>query len=261
MSGQGLPLAIRLDVMFRSLLLQSCWSFERMQSLGFACCVQPWLRRCYREEPEEGRRALARHQEYFNTQPYMSPVIVGMVCALEEDAAKTPAAERSVKIARLKALKTALSCTLAAFGDAFFWDGLRPLCAALAAALLLAVSPRGWPSSLAWPLAAGLACYNIPVFVARWAGLGFGYRRAAVIAAALKELPLRQAIRAVRLTGLAAALAATGLLLRCAPAERRLFAVLALASFAGFKAIPVSSYRLYAGSCAAGVLAAAAGWL
>ena len=49
----------------RSLLLQACWSFERMQSLGLAYSLKPWLGEVWRLEPEAEREALLRHNEFF----------------------------------------------------------------------------------------------------------------------------------------------------------------------------------------------------
>src|SRR5256885_920106 len=96
--------AMRRRIFARSLLLQACWSFERMQGLGLAYSLEPWLSRCY---GRSGRgQALARHHGYFNTHPFMAPLAMGMICALEEEAAAAPEGERAAKWKRIAALKT-----------------------------------------------------------------------------------------------------------------------------------------------------------
>src|SRR5581483_1504316 len=96
-----------------------------MQGLGLAWALEPWLKRIYRTAAER-RAALQRHAEYFNTQPYVASLIVGLVCAMEEDAAALPEAQRAAAYARIRAVKSALASSLAGAGDAFFWGALRP---------------------------------------------------------------------------------------------------------------------------------------
>ena len=106
--SQGLGAGMRRRLFRRSLQLQSCWNFERMQSLGLAFCLEPWLARCWAGQDGAARAARLRHHEFFNTQPYMAALVVGMVCALEEEAAAAPAGERRDQLVRrLKTLKTA----------------------------------------------------------------------------------------------------------------------------------------------------------
>lgn len=252
---------LRAQIFLRSLLLQACWNFERMQGLGFAYCLEPWLKKCWGEAAER-RAALSRHFEFFNTQPYMAPLVVGMVCALEEDAAAS-AGEREVKIKRLRALKKAAAGALAGIGDALFWGSLRPFCAALA--LLSGIILWRTGSSLLWMPLIYLAAYNAPAAALRWRGFAWGYEWGEQIASRLKDFPWQSWIGRTRAAGAALALCAAALLLagQGVPGSRRVGGVMTTLYLIAFRALDAraSSARLYAGTCLFGVIAAAAGWV
>ncbi len=118
-------------VFWRSLLIQASWSFDRMQSLGFAYAIQPVLKKLYPDRSEYESR-LRLHMEYFNTQPYLASFVLGAVARLEQERAS--GRDRSADISGLKA---ALMAPLGALGDSFFWGALKPLSAAVAVGFLL----------------------------------------------------------------------------------------------------------------------------
>jgi PTS system mannose-specific IID component len=120
-----------LRVYLRSFLIQASWSFDRMQSLGFAYAIQPALRRLY-PDPKEYRSRLELHMEYFNTQPYLAAFILGATARMEQDRAS--GMDRDADIS---GMKCALMAPLGALGDSFFWGALTPLAAVIAVALLL----------------------------------------------------------------------------------------------------------------------------
>jgi len=158
---------------FRGLFILTCWNEERMQNLGFAFGIEPWLERIYPRGDRRGVEARGRHLEFFNTQPYMAGIIVGVTARLEETAFRSGADP-----ARADALKSAMASALAGAGDAFFWGALRPF--ALACALL-----AGWTLWFCgWPAAACLAMcgvflavFNIPALRLRWTGAALGYEK------------------------------------------------------------------------------------
>jgi PTS system mannose-specific IID component len=259
--SQSLGAGMQGRLFKRSLLLQSCWNFERMQSLGLAFCLEPWLERCWAGQNGAARAARLRHQEYFNTQPYMASLVAGMVCALEEEAAAAPAGEpRERLVKRLKTLKTAAASALAGLGDALFWGALRPFCAALAAAGALALRQKPlWAAG--WAAAAYLLAFNALALALRWRFLALGYEWRDQIAARLKAWPLQRLIRALRWAALALILAAAALLLRAALPHQRLVGACAFAAALLLRTARVSAYRIYALALLSGVAAAWAGWL
>ncbi len=82
-------------VSWRALLLQASWSFDRMQTLGFAYAIEPVLRKFYPDRKEYQAR-LKDHLEYFNTQPYFATFILGAVMRKEEDRARGEDGAREV---------------------------------------------------------------------------------------------------------------------------------------------------------------------
>ena len=99
-------------VFWRSLWLQSSWSFEGMQSLGFAYAVSPALQRIHGKE-EGSRLSRVRHLEFFNTHPFLAAAILGCVVRMEE----LGEGEETLSHA-----KTALMGAYGAVGDAFYLD-------------------------------------------------------------------------------------------------------------------------------------------
>ena len=71
--------------------MQASWSFERMQSLGFAFAIAPALKKLYPNGAEYESR-LRLHMDYFNTQPYLASFILGAVVRMEEERADDEAA-------------------------------------------------------------------------------------------------------------------------------------------------------------------------
>lgn len=251
--------AMRRALFGRSLFLQSCWNYERMQNIGFAYAIDPWLKRCYGEGAPLSL-ARARHFDFFNTQPYMSGLILGLVCALEEDAAAKPSDEAVVS--RIRALKTASASALAGIGDALFWATLRPLCAALAILLAALAWPRLRAEAILLGTLAYLAAFNAPAAYLRWKGLAWGYSWKEQIGVKLKSFPWQRWIGRLRLAGLGFTAAAAAAWYAAVPA-RSLLEPSALVVFLTAKTAlsSASTGRLYAGAVALGCLASFAGWL
>ncbi|MFA6004428.1 MAG: PTS system mannose/fructose/sorbose family transporter subunit IID [Elusimicrobiota bacterium] len=257
----GLSASMQRRLFWRSLCMQACWSFERMQSFGFVYCIEPWLQRCYGAQPEALREAQQRHSEFFNTQPHMASLVIGMTCALEESAAGSSGEEKADKVARLRALKAAAAAALAGLGDALFWGALRPFCAALALAGAMAFARRSIWLAAIWSAAAYLAAYDLPALALRWGFLRLGYEWKDQIAVRLRDWPGQKTIRYLRWGGSLLALGACGLMLWAVPGPLRGLAALGVAATVGLKVLQVSAYKLYVSAALIGTIAAWAGWL
>ncbi|HAK60912.1 MAG TPA: hypothetical protein DCO77_11100 [Nitrospiraceae bacterium] len=120
-----------LKVFFRALLIQASWSFDLLQSMGFAYAMLPVLRKLYPDKAEFASR-LNLHTEYFNTQPYLASFILGAAVKMEEDRAF--GRNDNVDSAEMK---SALMAPLGAVGDGFFWAALKPFAATIAVSLLI----------------------------------------------------------------------------------------------------------------------------
>lgn len=152
----------RLHVWSRLLLLQASWSYQRMQGLGFLFALLPGLRKIY---PEEKMREVSmRHAGYFNTHPYLAPLVAGAVLKLEEERA-IHGEDRNIDIDDFKEI---VAAPYAAIGDALFWGGLRPLAAGIA--LFFAVK------GIIWAPLIFLLIFNLFPFWFRIVFFEYGYR-------------------------------------------------------------------------------------
>lgn len=162
MASIRLPRFVVGRVLMRSFALQASWNFERLQSLGVLYALGPALRRLF--QGEELTRAYRRHMEYFNSHPFLASPILGAILALEESKARGE--ESYLEVQEFKGMVMA---PYAAMGDAFFWGGLRPLCAGIA--LFFAARESLWA-----PLVF-LLLFNLPHLMFRVAGFLKGYFR------------------------------------------------------------------------------------
>ena len=109
-----------------------CINYERFESLGFTNAISPILAKLYPSK-EDLSEALERHQEFFNTEPYIGIVIMGISVAMEEQRAK----DGSVSGEAITAVKTGLMGPLAGIGDTLNQAIIYPILLAFSVALVL----------------------------------------------------------------------------------------------------------------------------
>jgi len=181
---------LRRSIFFRSFLIQAGWNFERMQNIGFAFAIYPALAAVYKGR--ELGRAVVRHLEMFNTQPFMASFALGFTAKLEEEAAKAAPEEKPALEEKIRSGKCAISSPTAAIGDRLFWGTLRPYSLAITLLVWWLFGVRHWtlPIEMArgerlfstygavaifFGVAVGLAAYNSAALWIRWKGLKYGY--------------------------------------------------------------------------------------
>ena len=169
-----------VSAFFRSFLIQSSWSFERMQSLGFFYSISPAIK-AINENEEDLKEAYKRHLEFFNTNPYMAPAIIGAAIKLEEQGASSE---------EIKELKNGLMGAYGAVGDSLFWGSLRPLAAIIGVAVALKGS--------LWAPIVFLTIYNLPHIFMRCYGLFKGYKMGVGVIGAIKELDILTKVQRIR---------------------------------------------------------------
>jgi PTS system mannose-specific IID component len=147
--------SIRRRLLWRSFFLQASWNFEQMQGLGALFVLSPLLRSLY--QGEELQQACARHLSYFNTHPFVAPLILSGVAQLETNGADAEEVDE---------FRQLLMAPCAAMGDAFFWGGLRPFAAVLAMFFAL-------HGSLLAPVVL-LVIFNVPHLLVRVVGFAKG---------------------------------------------------------------------------------------
>ncbi len=116
------------SIFMRSLIIQVSFNFRRMQNLGFAFAMFPFIAKQQKNQSETDV-FLARHLQMFNTHPYLVSSVIGSVVRIEAEASNPESAGD---------LKKALMGPYAAIGDSFFWGALRSLSAVGAVILALA---------------------------------------------------------------------------------------------------------------------------
>ena len=150
-------------VFWRSNLHQGSWNFERMQNLGYCYSMIPVIDKLY--DGEEKKKALKRHLEFFNTQPFVTAPILGLNIAMEEE----KAAGADIDDGAINGIKVGLMGPLAGVGDPIFWGTLRPVLAALGATFALT-------GSLLGPFIFFIG-FNLVRLAVRWYGIDYGYKK------------------------------------------------------------------------------------
>lgn len=155
------------SVFIRSNFHQGSWNYERMQALGYCYSMIPVIKRLYTGNDQ--KKALKRHLEFFNTQPFVTAPILGVTAAMEEEKANGA----NIDDASINGLKVGLMGPLAGVGDPLFWGTLRPVLAALGATIALGGSIIG-------PLLFFFG-FNIVRLSIRWFGISYGYKKGTAI--------------------------------------------------------------------------------
>jgi len=150
------------NMFIRSNFLMGSWNYERMQNLGFAFAMVPIIKRLYKGTDKVA--ALKRHLEFFNTHPYATAPIFGVVAAMEEERANGA----PIDDAAINGVKIGLMGPLAGVGDPIFWGTLRPVIAGLAASLALTGNIAG---PILW-----FVLWNAMRLSVRWYGIKYGYK-------------------------------------------------------------------------------------
>lgn len=161
----------------RSFLLQASWSYERMQTVGFAFLLAGEGRRL--APGDAAAPFLKRHLGFFNTNPPMASYIAGAAVRMEEEAAAGRLAPTEIE-----KFKRAVVSPLAAWGDTLFWATLRPTATAIGALVGCLAG--------AWGALAYLIVYNAFHLSVRVSGVRQGYRLGRGVAGWISSSSLRR---------------------------------------------------------------------
>lgn len=176
------------NMFIRSNFHQGSWNYERMQALGYCFAMVPIIKRLY--TGEDRKKALKRHLEFFNTQPFVTAPILGVTAAMEEQKANGA----DIDDGSINGLKIGLMGPLAGVGDPIFWGTLRPVTAALGASLALTGSILG-------PILFFLL-FNVVRLGVRWLGVSYGYSKGTTIVADMAGGKLQKLTEGASILGL-----------------------------------------------------------
>ncbi|MFT3875611.1 MAG: PTS mannose transporter subunit IID [Propioniciclava sp.] len=177
------------NIYIRSSFLLGSFNFERMQAIGFCVSMIPAIKRFYTKK-EDQAEALKRHLEFFNTQPWVASPILGVTAAMEESKSRGDELDE----AAITNVKVGLMGPLAGVGDPVFWGTLRPVLAALGAALALS-------GNIAGPLLFFVGINALRILT-RWYGFKLGYDRGTNIVAEVGGNQLRKITQMASILGL-----------------------------------------------------------
>jgi PTS system mannose-specific IID component len=103
----------------------SDYNFERLQGIGFLLSMSPIIDELYDKDDIKGRKeAMMRHTPFFNTEPRIGCMIVGLCAAMEE---RIASGEKELAGDAMGGIKYGLMGPLAGIGDTLFQGILAPL--------------------------------------------------------------------------------------------------------------------------------------
>lgn len=143
---------------------QASFNFERMHGLAFCVDMIPAIKRLYADDRQEAIEALRRHNQFFNVTPAVCGVPLGVTIGLEEARANG----KGIDAKTIQSLKVGLMGPLCGVGDSLIWGTLRPIAAALGAALAVTGNPLG-------PILF-FVLFNVVRLAVKWLGLSYGYK-------------------------------------------------------------------------------------
>lgn len=150
------------SMFWRSFLIQSSWSFDKMMAYGQMYGIEKSLRKIYPDD-DDYYDALKRHCETFNVTPHISPFIMAISVAMEEKNAQDPEFDTS----SINKVKIGLMGPLSGIGDSFFWGTFR----VIAAGIGIGIAKKGnILGSILYFL-----IYTSIHFIAKWLSAKYGY--------------------------------------------------------------------------------------
>ncbi len=118
---------------FRGLLMEGNFNFNRMQAGGFCYSISPALKKIH-QNPEDLKKALKNNLQFYNANPKMFTLPLGLAIAMEESKEK-PSTIASVKAATMG--------SVSGVGDALDHSVMLPLTLAIGSSIALQGNPLG----------------------------------------------------------------------------------------------------------------------
>ena len=61
------------------------WNYEKMMTAGYMTTMLPVIDKLYQDDPEGRKKAFETHSVFFNCEPNLTNIILGMDIAIEEE--------------------------------------------------------------------------------------------------------------------------------------------------------------------------------
>lgn len=152
------------SIFWRAFALQGGFNYEKMQNIGYVYAMEPVIKRLY-SSTKDRAAALKRHLALFNCTPAMTPMIMGISSAMEEQYANNPS---SMDPDSINSVKAALMAPFSGIGDSILFGTFRVIAAGIGASF----AKQG---SILGPILF-FVLYNLPATLIRAFGLKYGYK-------------------------------------------------------------------------------------
>ena len=116
----------------------TCFSQEHMQTFGYLCAMLPIVEELY-EDKEQQKEALQTYSAFFNTEPQIGTMVVGITAGLEEARANGEPVDDDA----INGIRAGLMGPLAGLGDSLIVGTLIPILLGIALGLSTGGSPLG----------------------------------------------------------------------------------------------------------------------
>ncbi len=116
----------------------TCFSQEHMQTFGYMCAMLPVIEELY-DTKEEQTKAMQTYTAFFNTEPQIGTVIVGMTVGMEEAKANGGNVDGEM----IDAIRAGLMGPLAGIGDSLIVGTLIPILLGISLGMSKGGSPLG----------------------------------------------------------------------------------------------------------------------
>ena len=117
----------------------TCFSQEHMQTFGYLCAMLPLIEELYDDEDKKAE-AMNTYTAFFNTEPQLGSVVVGITAGLEEARAN---GEDGVDEETINGLRAGLMGPVAGIGDSLIVGTMIPILLGIALGMSTGGSPIG----------------------------------------------------------------------------------------------------------------------
>lgn len=117
----------------------TCFSQEHMQTFGYLCAMLPLVEELYESEDDKAK-AMNTYTAFFNTEPQLGTVVVGITAGLEEARAN---GTEDVDEETINGLRAGLMGPIAGIGDSLVVGTVIPILLGIAMGMSTGGSPLG----------------------------------------------------------------------------------------------------------------------
>lgn len=112
---------------WRSMQLQACFNYERMQSAGWLWAILPGLQKIHTNK-DDLATSMIHNMDFLNTHPFIVTFVMGIVLSMEQ---------QKMDIQTIRSVRISTAAPLGGIGDALFWMSLVPIVAGMTAQMAI----------------------------------------------------------------------------------------------------------------------------